>query len=54
MPRDVVLEQLEIIRRIAERGKRLAESTDYTYEPTEFIDLFVHILDEVNRTKKYA
>jgi len=44
-------EQLDILRRIAERGKSLAESTDYTYEPTEFIDLFVHLLDEIERTK---
>lgn len=48
-----VLEQLEILRRIADRGLHLSESTDYTYEPSEFIDIFVHLLDEIKRTKNY-
>lgn len=41
-------EQLEILRRIAQRGKLFAERKGNE----EFIDLFVHLLDEIERTKR--
>lgn len=41
-------ERLEIIRRSAERGKRLAE--EYSWNGT-YLDIFVHILDELARIK---
>ena len=44
----VVAAQLEVLRRIADRGVKLAainESTHYT-------DLFQHLLDELERLKK--
>lgn len=40
-------DQLEILRRSAERGKKLAESTD---KDSIHIDLYQHILDEIQRT----
>jgi hypothetical protein len=40
-------EQLEILRRIAQRGKRLAENS----KNARFLDLFIHLLDEIERTK---
>lgn len=46
-----MFEQLEILRRIVERGKGLAESVDYTFEPSEFIDLFNHLLSEIKITE---
>lgn len=50
-----VEEQLEVLRRIAERGKAFAETNeqyaygDYTHD--KYIDLFVHLLDELKRLK---
>lgn len=40
-------EQLEILRRIAERGLRQAEIYTDTYQ----VDLWVHMLDEIERAK---
>lgn len=40
-------EQLDILRRIAERGLRLAHSID-----VRFVDIFQHTLDELERTRK--
>ena len=53
-----ILEQLEILRRIAERGKAQAEDLEhrdgnYWWVHAEYIDLFVHMLDEIERTKKW-
>jgi hypothetical protein len=39
-------EQIEIIRRIAERGLKMAHEKDL-----QFVDLFQHILDELNYLK---
>jgi hypothetical protein len=54
-----MFEQLEILRRIAEKGKSLAEKEEYgryggyiPQQKQEFLDLFVHLLDEIERTKK--
>jgi hypothetical protein len=44
-----IAEQLEILRRIAERGLRLAQ--DNTAHDARYIDLFQHMLDEIQRTK---
>lgn len=55
LPKSDISEQLEILRRIAERGKKLAESSyraiDRLDLDSDFIDIFVHILDEIKRTK---
>lgn len=55
MPDPTVYEQLEILRRIAERGKMLSEGNIYIPEGTDvqsmFVDLFVHLLDEIERTE---
>lgn len=40
-------DMLEVIRRIAERGKALAEGRG----ETAYVDLFVHLLDEIARLK---
>lgn len=40
-------EVLAVIRRIAERGKRLAENGDAS--PDYWADIFIHILDELRR-----
>jgi hypothetical protein len=52
-------EELENIRRAAERGKALAEYRKHPGmyptrppAPSHFIDCFVHILDTVERIKK--
>lgn len=39
-------EQLDILRRIAERGKAVAERKQNGME-----DFFIHLLDEIERTK---
>lgn len=39
-------EQLEILRRIAERGKLLAENENADY----YVDLFNHLLSEIQVT----
>lgn len=46
-----MFEQLDVLRRIAERGKALAEWK--MSEADEFLDLFVHLLDEIAKTKNY-
>ena len=43
-----VREQIEILRRIAERGL----SRSLCVEETNFVDLFQHILDEIQNTKR--
>lgn len=40
-------EQLEILRRIAERGLKKAQR-----EQSQYVDLFQHLLDEIFLTKK--
>lgn len=45
---DEVTEQLEILRRIAERGRNLCLTT----LELSCLDLFQHLLDEIYRTKK--
>lgn len=47
-----MIEQLEILRRIAERGKALAEKQAGFYGNPKLLDLFIHMLDEIERTKK--
>ena len=42
-------ERLEIIRRIAERGMKLAHQNP---KNNEFIDIFQHLLDELERIKR--
>ena len=39
-------EQIEVLRRSAERGLRLAHDLD-----TRFVDIFQHLLDEIERLK---
>lgn len=50
-----MLEKLEVLRRIAERGKKLAEDSYWANDSfatdSDFIDLFVHLLDEIQQTK---
>ncbi len=41
-------ELVEVLRRIAERGKRFAEEKGNEM----FVDLFVHLLDEIERLKR--
>ena len=41
--------QLTILRRISDRGLKLAQEKEYN----QFIDLFQHLLDEIERTKYY-
>lgn len=52
------LEQCEILRRIAERGKKEAERRiihDFqTMKDRGYLDLFVHLLDEIKRLKESA
>ena len=43
-----MIEQLHIIRRIAERGLKVAQRN----KKGEFVDLFQHMLDEVERLIK--
>jgi hypothetical protein len=43
-----VAEQIEILRRIAQRGLRAAQD----HNDTRYIDLFQHLLDEIQRTKE--
>jgi hypothetical protein len=43
----VLAEQLEILRRIAERGKRLALQSHLS----GFVDVFQHLLDELQRVR---
>lgn len=38
----------DILRRIAERGRKLA----FSEKQTHYVDLFQHILDELERTNK--
>jgi hypothetical protein len=46
------LEQLEVLRRIAERGKRAVEHRMKEHpDEGRYLDLFVHMLDEIERTK---
>lgn len=45
-----VYEQLEILRRIAERGLSLAQRGDN--DGFRYVDLFQHLLDEIKRTKE--
>jgi hypothetical protein len=49
-------EQLEILRRIAERGLRLAQGpgSGDNAPDTVYVDLFQHLLDEIARTKSEA
>lgn len=52
-------EQIEVIRRIAERGKglverRLEEFPQYATHHEDYLDLFVHLLDEIKRLKEPA
>lgn len=42
---DYVLDQLTILRRTAERGRAFALEK----EETRFVDLFQHMLDEIER-----
>ena len=48
-------EQIEILRRIAERGKGLAERCIERWDDDKnyhtFVDLFQHLLDEIARLK---
>lgn len=46
-----VEEQLDVLRRVAERGLALAE-TDLQVNASDFIDIFVHLLDEIDNTKR--
>lgn len=51
---DVILEQLEILRRIAERGRKAAEyrtGRAGSEQDGRYVDIFVHLLDEIARTK---
>lgn len=53
-----MFEQLDVLRRIAERGKSLSEMREgdvYSYQDgySSFIDIFVHLLDEIAKTKNY-
>jgi hypothetical protein len=41
-------DQLEVLRRISERGLSLAHRIDW-----RFVDIFQHLLDEIERTKKW-
>jgi hypothetical protein len=45
MPSSLLIEQINIARRIAERGKRRVEESDRLYE----VDIWIHMLDEINR-----
>jgi hypothetical protein len=50
-----ITEQLDILRRIAERGKSLCEGNLYVSSEEDvqkmFVDIFVHLLDEIERTE---
>lgn len=52
------LEQLEILRRTAERGKAYCENriTRFGDDPnySSLLDLFVHVLDELKRLRESA
>ena len=41
-------ELIEVLRRISERGKRFAEEKGNEV----FVDLFVHLMDEIDRLKR--
>lgn len=43
------LEQCEVLRRIAERGKAMALSSALEHR---YLDIFQHMLDEVQRLKE--
>ena len=43
-----VLAQFDILRRIVDRGLSLS-----TQEDTVFTDIFIHLQDEINRTRKF-
>lgn len=45
-------EQLEILRRISERGLKLALESDA--HDLRFVDLFQHLIDEIKRTREAA
>lgn len=47
-------EQCEIIRRIAERGRALAlnETIGRSVKEPQYVDLFQHITDEIQRLKE--
>lgn len=52
-------EQVEVLRRIAERGKSVAERCiarwdDYDPNYSTMLDCFVHLLDEIKRLKESA
>ena len=51
-----VVEKLEILRRIGERGLKWAQSTSaMSYDDkSTCIDLWQHLLDEVERANKYV
>lgn len=48
-------ERLEILRRIAERGKKLSEKAieedSSIWEQLGHLDLWIHMLDEIKRIK---
>jgi hypothetical protein len=46
-----VEEQLEVLRRIAERGKAHTEPAGADWGDSTSLDLFIHMLDEIERTK---
>ena len=47
-------EQLDILRRIADRGMKLVEKTQFDpdFYGGDFRDIFQHMLDEIERTRK--
>lgn len=44
----MIEEQIDILRRITERGLRVAQE-----ENSKYIDVFQHLLDEIERLKYY-
>ena len=46
---NTVSEQLEILRRISERGLNTAQIN----KESSYVDIFQHLLDEIQRTKFY-
>lgn len=49
-----LVEQLEILRRIAERGLAASVPMGSDFGNSDMVDIFQHLLDEIERTKKYA
>lgn len=49
----VVAEQLEILRRIAERGQHAAWGLGHDGDRSQFVDIFQHLLNEIEVTKKH-